>query len=497
MVLTTLLLGIFSAMSVSTNLSPQQVVKALEVLSNDETTELVFHLGVHANVLKDIEKGRTLKIYAIQAWLDKDTGASWEKITSALKAIGKDVLAKEVAKQHCPQSSYVATPSFNPSQPASVLTTQPVTTPAPVTPAIPSSVATTSADDSEQSPNTATSDRAQSLAVDMRSVANVKTTILRLEETFSDLISDTRSVLCERESLDKKFLDRFRDRLLILPVAKKAAHVRFFRESEDDIIAAKSIRKLFAILSRYWSYRNYEILSEIVHSFCDNLKGSMQQYCQSLEEFERATAVDVYTKAISAGKKLEMALSEMVLRIKKSESNCSLYEIRKLKEEIAEEASLHSHSVYIVNESVQCVEVVVAFPSSAVGWVLSAMTPAFMHTHLLSEVAVDGRQLTIIEADSDESVSVYCIHWPMMMSSVCDHVRENQPYVGCFGVFQQISQKYCLMDVRCIFGQLLVACPRCSYFICAILKTNIAFLVGIKCFRICGPLHVRVFQCHV
>ena len=58
-----------------------------------------------------------------------------------------------------------------------------------------------------------------------------------------------------------------------------------------------------------------------------------------------------------------------------------------------------------------------AFPSSAVGWVLSAMTPAFMHTHLLSEVAVDGRQLTIFEADSDELVSGYFMHCPMMVCS--------------------------------------------------------------------------------
>ena len=400
-VLTTLLLGIFSAMS--TNLSPQQVVKALEVLTNDETTELVFFLGVSLHVLNDIEKGRIYKIRAIQAWLDKDTGASWEKIISGLREIKKDVLAKEVAKQHCPQSPYVATPSSEPSQPAS---TQPVTTPAPVTPAIPSSVATTSADDSEQSPNTATSEPTQSVAVDMRSVANVKATIRRLEKTFSGLTTRTRSALCERESQDKEFLDEFRDHLLNLPVAKKATHVKFFRESEDDILAARNIRKLFAILSRYWSYRNYEILSEIVDSFCENLQESMQQYCRSLEEFEKATAVDVYKKAISAGKKLEVALSKMVLKIEKSESNCTLYEIRKLKEEIAEEASLHSHSVYIESESVHCVEVVVAFPSSAVGWVLSAMTPAFMHTRLLSEVAVDGEQLTIIEADSDELVSV-------------------------------------------------------------------------------------------
>ena len=391
------------------NLSPQQVVKALEALSNDDITELVFRLGVHANVLKDIEKGKTFKIYAIQAWLDKDTGASWEKIISGLIEIKKDVLAKEVAKQHCPQSPYVATPSSDPSQPASVLTTQPVTTPAPVTPAIPSSVASTSADDSEQSPNTATSDRSQSVAVDMRSVANVKATIRRLEKAFSGLTTRTRSALCERESQDKEFLDEFRDHLLNLPVAKKAAHVKFFRESEDDILEAKNIRKLFAILSRHWSYRNYEILLKIIESFCNVQLKSMQGYCQSLEGFEKATPIDIYLAAIpdEANKELENAFSKLVVRIDKPASECTLYDIRKLNEAIIQGSSLCSHSVYISSVSDKCVEVVVAFPSSAVGWVLSAMTPAFMHTHLLSEVAVDGRQLTIIEADSDELVSVY------------------------------------------------------------------------------------------
>ena len=391
------------------NLSPQQVVKALEALSNDETTKLVFFLGVPLNVLKDIEKGDTYKMYAIQAWLDKDTGASWEKIISGLKEIKKDVLAKEVAKQHCPQSPYVAVPSSDPSQPASVLTTQPVTTPAPATPAIPSSVATTSADDSEQSPNTATSEHTQSVAVDMRSVANVKATICRLEKAFSGLISRTRSALCRKESQDREFLDEVRDYLLVLPVAKKAAHVKFFRESEDDILEAKNIRKLFAILSRHWSYRNYEILLKIIESFCNVQLKSMQEYCQSLEGFEKATPIDIYLVAIpdEANEELENAFSKLVVRIDKPASECTLYVIRKLNEAIMQGSSLCSHSVYISSVADRCVEVVVSFPSSAVGWVLSAMTPAFMHTHLLSEVAVDGIQLTIIEADSDVLVSVY------------------------------------------------------------------------------------------
>ena len=226
--------------------------------------------------------------------------------------------------------------------------------------------------------------------------------ILELERRFADLTADAEDELGEQEEKEVHFLKRFRKYLLLLPLAKKASHVKFFRESEKEITAAKSTSEILTILCRYIDYRNYEILLQLVASYCAApLQESMLQYCQSLEGFEKATTVEVYTTAtcISAGKMLKVAFSRMVLKSAKSETNCTLYEIRKLKEEIAEAASLNSHSVYIESESVQCVEVVVAFPSSAVGWVLSAMTPAFMHTHLLSEVAVDGRQLTIFEAD--------------------------------------------------------------------------------------------------
>ena len=424
MVLTTLLLGIFSAMS--TNLSPQQVVKALEVLTNDETTELVFFLGVPLNVLNDIEKGRIYKIRAIQAWLDKDTGASWEKIISGLKEIKKVVLAKEVAKQHCPQSPYVATPSSDPSQPASVLTTQPATThtqhglsvaPASVdvnqsshqmTPpvVVPSGPPASGPAAGELCPVATPSSPTPSTD----RVSQVRDDIERFDDTFSDLMLEAQSEMCLRESVDPSFLTKFRSRLLGLSVAKKATHTKFFRESEDEFLDAKTMLKVFAILNRYVSYRNYEILQHIVKKFCEAaLQQKMQEYCQSLERFEKATPIDIYLVAIpdEANEELENAFSKLVVRIDKPASECTLYDIRKLNEAIIQGSSLCSHSVYISSVADRCVEVVVSFPSSAVGWVLSAMTPAFMHTHLLSEVAVDGIQLTIIEADSDVLVSVY------------------------------------------------------------------------------------------
>ena len=114
-------------MASSTRLSLADVAKALETLTSEETKHLIILFGVPPNVVIDIEteykSSSSRKTHIIQAWLDKDTGASWEKIISGLIEIKKDVLAKEIAIQHCPPSPYIATPSSDPSQPASVLTT--------------------------------------------------------------------------------------------------------------------------------------------------------------------------------------------------------------------------------------------------------------------------------------------------------------------------------------------------------------------------------------
>ena len=364
-------------MAASTDLSLEDVARALDSLTIEQTKDLVVHFGVKLNVVTDIieiqYRNSCPKLHLLQTWLDRDTEASWEKIVGRLKETGMDVLAQRLTTQYCPQLS---------TDTSSADTTKSATAPP------------TGGD--------------KPLPVPQGNVRIVKATISRLEEMFSDVMSNTRSSMCQKESQDPNFLDKFRDRLLILPVAQKATHVKFFRESEDDILEAKNIRKIFAILSRYWNYRNYEILQKIITSFCDDsLQTRMQEYCTMLEEFERSTPVDIYLEAISASEPLELALTKMAMKIAKSSSECTLYDIRKLKEKIAEEAFLRSHSVYIHDVDVQCVVVVLSFPPSAVGWVLAAMTPAFMTTHHLTEVTVDGQHLTTIQTERRLLVCVW------------------------------------------------------------------------------------------
>ena len=484
------------AMAESNKLSLQHVTTALYPLSIEQMKELVVYFGVELRVISDIETTHkeNIKMYSIQAWLDQDTEASWEKIVSGLEQIGMNVLARQAATQHCPQSLVSATPSSDPHQPATVPTSQPTNTPAPPgtssvatsqqpasghtpqpeatlyppqptntpaspTPATPSPVAATPpVTDCDQSPNqpphttpATVSDQSnpdhysQALALPphstyaptnahpsivsppsiqsrlvVRSVhaVHARVTIRKLEWTFSSLVYQTRSAMCRMEREDAEFLDEFRDRLFNLRVAKKVIHVKFFRENEDDIIEAGSIRKVFVILSRYWSYRNYEVLQEIVICFCAApLQESMEEYCKTLVEFEKTTTVDVYISAMPLQTEIEVAFSQMVVKINKPASECTLYEIRQLNEALMEGSSLYSHSVYIGSVAENCVVVSVSFPSSAVGWVLSAMTTNFMTTHCLSEVTLDGQQLTLelgetwkLVCDTKSCVMCSCVH---------------------------------------------------------------------------------------
>ena len=85
----------------------------------------------------------------------------------------------------------------------------------------------------------------------MERVAEVKAEIAKFEDEFSNLESDTREFLSDKESQDPKFLARFCDHLLDLAASKRAIHARFFYKNEDEIFNAKSIKRIFAILCRY------------------------------------------------------------------------------------------------------------------------------------------------------------------------------------------------------------------------------------------------------
>lgn len=84
-------------------LTTVNVAIELKSLTVDETKSLVFYLGVPLNELDDIERKALyvgqVTIRFVQKWLDSDVGASWGKLVSGLKQIGKHVLANTIAQE--------------------------------------------------------------------------------------------------------------------------------------------------------------------------------------------------------------------------------------------------------------------------------------------------------------------------------------------------------------------------------------------------------------
>ena len=384
-------------MAASTELSPRDVVNALQALTEDQMKELFYHLEVPLPSLVSIEnehKGNIRKIHFVEAWYNHDSKASWEKIFAGLIHIKMKALAERVARQYI-----LKTPTSSVVDPS----------PDPTTALVPAQGISQATDSSPSvhplSPVVYTTP--SSLTTPSDRVSHARAAIDQLDDTFSDILSDTQLEMCDRESEDPKFLDKFRNRLLALPVAKKFIHVKFFRDSEDEFLEAKNMRKLFAILTRYCSYNNPEILQQLIKKFCEGtLQRRMINFRKSLEMFEVETTIDVFLLAISACRELTLAFKRMAIKINKPVTVCTLHDLRMFMNTFADKTSLHTYNMYIESVAESSVLLVLRFPESCVGWVLAAMTPDFLQTHLLSDVTVDGEHLTIQQGDMEDMVCV-------------------------------------------------------------------------------------------
>ena len=370
-------------------LSPKNVVTALKSLSIAKIRKLVFYLNVQLRVLEDIDmeySGTNRNMKYVEAWLECDTDASWTKLVSGLQDIDLNVLAEEVETKYISKSEEASVCSASATPPPVQL----VSSPAPV----PVSFAMTTA---AVGPLTPALNPTQSPAVNMGRVAEVRAKIGKFEKEFAHLNSDVRAFLSDKESKDAKFLAVFRDHLIDLPVSKRALHARFFYKNEDEIFKAGTIERIFAILRRYCNYSNYDIILHLVETFCDAaLKKKMRKYCDSFDSFEEVTTVDIYLCAISVHPKSDVyrAFSKMVMTIDKPACECTLHEIRHLRESLAESADIHSYSAYIECMTTNSVLVVLRIPPSCVVWVGVAITPEFMQAHHLTDVSIDGKDIT-------------------------------------------------------------------------------------------------------
>ena len=237
----------------------------------------------------------------------------------------------------------------------------------------------------------------QSEPVDQERVAQVKADIEGFKDKFTDLIVDAQMSWFERQAQEQTFFLKFRCYLLALPVSKKASHIKLFQQHRKEILQAKDIDVICDFLSQYSNYTNYEIILHLVKKFCgDKLKTRMIGYRDSFEAFEMGTTIDVYLCAISASSDSELRAGfvKMAMKINKPASACTLHEIRQLRECIAENASLHSYSMYIEPPTEGSVVATFRVPSHCIWFLARAVTPEFTHESGLVDVVLAGQDVT-------------------------------------------------------------------------------------------------------
>ena len=114
--------------------------------------------------------------------------------------------------------------------------------------------------------------------------------------------------------------------------------------NEDEVIKARNVSEQFSILRQNCSYSNFGIIFNIVDKFCPELKERMLTYRDSLLSFEKTTTVDLYLCAISAHGKIWAGFLRMAMRLNTSTTECTLYQIRMLKESIERATTLQSQN---------------------------------------------------------------------------------------------------------------------------------------------------------
>ena len=158
---------------------------------------------------------------------------------------------------------------------------------------------------------------------------SVKQHISQLQTRFRDLVIGTHEILINNHVN----LRRFRCGLLALDLFQKDEHQQFIDDHLVQIDSATTFDDLWAKLSIYWNFLNFDLLEHIVILFgSKELKDKMKSYERDLQSFRKATKVcDFITFWPVRGRTPPREeLREFVAKKKHDWDNCTLEDLETL-----------------------------------------------------------------------------------------------------------------------------------------------------------------------
>ena len=226
------------------------------------------------------------------------------------------------------------------------------------------------------------------------------------------MLTHTKILFTKKESRSDEFLSELRITITTLPLSSMFQHLHFLQDERENVNRAESITEVFDILDRHWNWSDYYLLQRLVAEFGDeSLKQEITKYVAELEQFEKATTIQLFNSPILFMQirnwKHPYAFSRAVMMLQKDASECTLYDIRKLKEELTSKSSLNKGTIYNGDVRTSSVAVEVAFPEDALELIAPALDAAFLKQHHIISVTLDGKPLE--EYDEDYIKVSYCV----------------------------------------------------------------------------------------
>ena len=370
-----------------------KLVDALEELSPQEVRYMCTKLGVDQCTLDKIDADHRDALTRIpkylQAWLDRDSHPSWGIIAEVLKSkkLNKSTLSGLIMGKYCPRSrpespclsqssNTSSSPSWLDDSSSSDLSSVDLeSTCLPQEDTIHQDIsdlevaASTLAEEAAVFPSECKPNEHRLKCVSKEASALMK--------RFRSVVVSANAFLSQQELTPQK-LHRFKIDLTMLPMLQKYKKLHFLRKKKNKILRAESIQAIFDVLEPYWNYVDYSLLDYIVKKYCNKkVRNQMKRYKSRLEKFERATSVLDFTSALPDNRRFPTKYTTLKATLPVDPAACSLHDVRKIKEAVAEKAALQPYATFLQGLDTSSVVLVIAFPRAARRYVEQALDEEF------------------------------------------------------------------------------------------------------------------------
>ena len=189
----------------------------------------------------------------------------------------------------------------------------------------------------------------------------------------------------------------FRCSLLALDVFQKEQHQEFINEHLMKIDPATTFDDLWAKLSKYWNFLNFDLLEHIVSMFGDeNLKTTMEIYKRDLQYFREVTRLCDFISCwpVRGQTPPEIELREFVAKMNHDWDNCTLENLDTLKGVITRKFFLPKFALRLQEIKEGCIAITWLIPAPFAKGLQKAVestSSEFFKEQMIETITIDGQ----------------------------------------------------------------------------------------------------------